>query len=82
MALLGCLVPPFPLAMKAVVSPVLLALSGAVSVAAGIHEVWWNLSYAYDISPDGLGVPRRAIGVNGTWPLVFPLPLGFLSIFN
>jgi len=60
--------PPSPLAMWPAVSPVLLAFFGAVSVAAGVHEVWWNLSYAYDISPDGLGVPRRAIGVNGTWP--------------
>jgi len=62
--------------MRTVVSPILLALSGAVSVAAGVHEVWWNLSYAYDVSPDGLDVPRRAIGVNGTWPSVFSL---FLS---
>lgn len=59
------------LPMRTTVSPILFALSGAVSVAAGVHEVWWNLSYAYDVSPDGLGVPRRAIGVNGTWPSVF-----------
>ena len=57
--------------MRATVSPILLALSGALSVAAGVHEVWWNLTYTYDVSPDGLGVSRRAIGVNGTWPLVF-----------
>ena len=57
--------------MRATVSSILLALSGAASVSAGVHEVWWNLSYAYDVSPDGLGVPRRVIGVNGTWPSVF-----------
>lgn len=68
--------PPSPLTMRATVSPILLAFSSALSVAAGVHEVWWNLSYAYDVSPDGLGVPRRAIGVNGTWPSVFSL---FLS---
>lgn len=57
--------------MRAIASPIFFALSGALSVAAGVHEVWWNLSYVYDVSPDGLGVPRRAIGVNGTWPSVF-----------
>ena len=61
--------------MRAAILPFLLALSGTLPVTAGFHEVWWNLSYAYDVSPDGLGVPRRAIGVNGTWPLVFHLPL-------
>lgn len=54
--------------MRTTVPPFLLALYGAIPVAAGVHEVWWNLSYAYNVSPDGLGVSRRAIGVNGTWP--------------
>ena len=57
--------------MRAAVPFFLFALSGAIPVAAGVHEVWWNLSYAYNVSPDGLNVPRRAIGVNGTWPSVF-----------
>jgi hypothetical protein len=53
--------------MRVVATSFLFALSVALPVAAGVHEVWWNLSYAYNVSPDGL-VPRRAIGVNGTWP--------------
>ncbi|KAF9480958.1 ferroxidase [Pholiota conissans] len=38
---------------------------------AGVHEVWWNISYVQNASPDGL-FERRVIGVNGTWP---PPPL-------
>ncbi|CCM05087.1 uncharacterized protein FIBRA_07294 [Fibroporia radiculosa] len=34
---------------------------------AGIKEMWWNVSYVENTNPDGL-YPRRAIGVNGTWP--------------
>jgi iron transport multicopper oxidase len=36
-------------------------------VLAGIHEVWWNITYVENANPDGLH-PRRVIGVNGTWP--------------
>jgi iron transport multicopper oxidase len=34
---------------------------------AGVKEVWWNLTYVDNASPDGL-FERRVIGVNGTWP--------------
>ncbi|KAG5721430.1 Iron transport multicopper oxidase fio1 [Termitomyces sp. T112] len=34
---------------------------------AGVHEVWWNLTWVENVNPDGL-FERRAIGVNGTWP--------------
>lgn len=30
---------------------------------AGIHEIWWNITYVENASPDGL-FERRAIGVN------------------
>ncbi|ESK96308.1 multicopper oxidase [Moniliophthora roreri MCA 2997] len=36
-------------------------------VIAGVHEVWWNITYVEGVNPDGLA-ERRAIGVNGTWP--------------
>lgn len=36
-------------------------------VLAGTTEVWWNITYVEDASPDGL-FERRVIGVNGTWP--------------
>lgn len=36
---------------------------------AGVKEVWWNLTYVENASPDGL-YERRVIGVNGTWPCV------------
>ncbi|KAK7036555.1 ferroxidase fet3 [Paramarasmius palmivorus] len=39
----------------------------AVQVLAGVHEVWWNITYVEGVNPDGLAT-RRAIGVNGTWP--------------
>ncbi|KAI0252945.1 ferroxidase [Lactifluus subvellereus] len=38
---------------------------------AGVKEVWWNLTYVENASPDGLH-ERRVIGVNGSWP---PPPL-------
>nr|ABE60664.1 Fet3 protein [Phanerodontia chrysosporium] len=45
-----------------------LALLAAVSPAlAGVHEVWWNITYVQQANPDGLQ-PRRVIGINGTWP--------------
>nr|BAU94255.1 laccase [Pholiota microspora] len=34
---------------------------------AGVHELWWNITYVENASPDGL-FERRVIGVNGTWP--------------
>ncbi|KIJ61411.1 multicopper oxidase [Hydnomerulius pinastri MD-312] len=34
---------------------------------AGVHELWWNITYVEDANPDGL-YERRVIGVNGTWP--------------
>ncbi|KAI0347221.1 Fet3 protein [Trametopsis cervina] len=43
----------------------LLAL--VAPVLAGVHEVWWNITYVEDANPDGL-FARRVIGVNGTWP--------------
>ncbi|TFY82857.1 hypothetical protein EWM64_g1163 [Hericium alpestre] len=46
----------------------LAALVSAVAPAlAGVHEVWWNITYVQDANPDGL-FPRQVIGVNGTWP--------------
>ena len=45
-----------------------LALSSLLPAAlAGVHEVWWNITFVEDANPDGLA-PRRVIGVNGTWP--------------
>ncbi|PFH50518.1 multicopper oxidase [Amanita thiersii Skay4041] len=38
---------------------------------ADVQEVWWNITYVEDANPDGQ-FPRRAVGVNGTWP---PPPL-------
>jgi iron transport multicopper oxidase len=46
-----------PLVVLATLSPVL----------AGVHELWWNLTYVENANPDGL-FDRRVIGVNGTWP--------------
>ncbi|KAF8988433.1 Fet3 protein [Cyathus striatus] len=34
---------------------------------AGVHEIWWNITYVQNANPDGQ-FPRRVIGVNGTWP--------------
>ncbi|KAG6872477.1 hypothetical protein C0995_009411 [Termitomyces sp. Mi166 len=39
----------------------------AVPALAGVHEIWWNLTWVENVNPDGL-FERRAIGVNGTWP--------------
>jgi iron transport multicopper oxidase len=50
----GFLVPVF---LAALVSPAL----------AGVHEIWWNITYVENASPDGL-FERRVIGVNNTWP--------------
>ena len=45
----------------------LALLAAASPVLAGVHEIWWNLTYVENANPDGL-FPRRVIGVNGTWP--------------
>jgi iron transport multicopper oxidase len=42
-------------------------LSSASLVAAGVQDVWWNITYVQDINPDGM-FSRRVIGVNGKWP--------------
>ncbi|KAF9226367.1 Fet3 protein [Gyrodon lividus] len=34
---------------------------------AGVHELWWNITYVQNANPDGL-FDRRVIGVNGSWP--------------
>ena len=51
-------------------SLVFLATSLTLSLAAraATVEYWWNISYVKDVNPSGLQ-SRRAIGVNGTWPL-------------
>jgi len=54
----------------------LLLLVMASPVLAGVHEIWWNITYVENANPDGLH-PRRVIGVNGTWPYVF----AFISLF-
>ncbi|KAF4616730.1 hypothetical protein D9613_008665 [Agrocybe pediades] len=36
-------------------------------VLGGVQEIWWNITYVQDASPDGL-FQRRVIGVNNTWP--------------
>ncbi|KAL5512657.1 hypothetical protein ACEPAG_2923 [Sanghuangporus baumii] len=36
-------------------------------VRADISELWWNITYVENTNPDGL-FPRRAVGVNGSWP--------------
>ena len=60
-----------------------LALLALASTAlAGVHEIWWNVSWIENANPDGLH-PRRVIGVNGTWPYVFlfmSFNFGLLSI--
>jgi iron transport multicopper oxidase len=57
-------------------------LAAPVAVMAGVHELWWNITYVDNINPDGL-YPRRVVGVNGTWPLVslFISGLGRVLIF-
>lgn len=46
-----------------------LCLLVVPQVLGSVHEVWWNITYVQDANPDGL-LPRRVIGVNGTWPSV------------
>jgi len=46
--------------------PVILATL-AVPTLAGVYEIWWNITYVQNASPDGL-LERRVIGVNNTWP--------------
>ena len=48
-------------------SVVLPLLTAAAPVLAGVHEVWWNITFVENANPDGLA-ERRVIGVNGTWP--------------
>jgi iron transport multicopper oxidase len=43
-------------------------LLAAAPVFAAVQELWWNITYVEGVEPDGLGTPRRVIGVNGTWP--------------
>ncbi|KAF9448580.1 multicopper oxidase [Macrolepiota fuliginosa MF-IS2] len=45
----------------------LVWLSLISPVLAGVQEVWWNITYVQNASPDGL-FERRVVGVNGTWP--------------
>ncbi len=59
------LLPVFPPPSKMASS--LLALALFSPVLAGVHEVWWNITYVEDVNPDGL-FDRRVIGVNNTWP--------------
>jgi iron transport multicopper oxidase len=47
--------------------PVFLGLLAAPPTLAAVVEHWWDLTYVENVNPDGL-FPRRAIGVNGTWP--------------
>lgn len=48
--------------------PLLISLlTLAPAVLGGVQEVWWNISYVQNASPDGL-FERRVIGINGTWP--------------
>lgn len=61
---------PFPdmrstLSFPALVPIFLAALSSPV--LAGVQEIWWNITYVQNASPDGL-FERRVIGVNNTWP--------------
>ena len=50
-------------------SSLLLVPALASPVLAGVQEIWWNITYVQNASPDGL-FERRVIGVNGTWPYV------------
>lgn len=45
----------------------ILLLLLAVPAFAGVHEIWWNITYVENANPDGL-FPRTVIGVNNTWP--------------
>ncbi|KIM42143.1 multicopper oxidase [Hebeloma cylindrosporum] len=46
--------------------PVFLAALASPALA-GVHEIWWNITYVENASPDGL-FERRVVGVNNTWP--------------
>lgn len=48
-------------------SSILALITLTPPALAGVKEVWWNITYVQDASPDGL-FDRRVIGVNGTWP--------------
>ncbi|KAF9809804.1 hypothetical protein IEO21_07247 [Rhodonia placenta] len=48
-------------------SSALALLVAAAPALAGVQELWWNITYVYNVNPDGL-YPRRVIGINGTWP--------------
>ena len=48
-------------------TPILSLLALASSALADNQELWWNLTYVQDVSPDGL-FPRQVIGVNNSWP--------------
>lgn len=54
-----------PCGMKSAIS-ILLAFLIAPALA-GVHEIWWNITYVENASPDNLQ-ERRVIGVNNTWP--------------
>ncbi|PPQ74774.1 hypothetical protein CVT24_003198 [Panaeolus cyanescens] len=45
----------------------LLTALAVPRVLAGVQEIWWNITYVQNASPDGL-FERRVIGVNNTWP--------------
>ncbi|PWN46548.1 putative iron transport multicopper oxidase [Violaceomyces palustris] len=45
----------------------LLLLLSACSIRAALVEHFWNIEWVDDVNPDGL-YPRKAIGVNGSWP--------------
>ena len=46
--------------------PVFLAALASPALM-GIHEIWWNITYVENASPDGL-FEQRVVGVNNTWP--------------
>ncbi|CAE7080286.1 unnamed protein product [Rhizoctonia solani] len=52
--------------MRFLVATLLVASSSLPPVLAGIHEIWWDVTYL-NSNPDGLH-DRRVIGINGTWP--------------
>ncbi|KAF9003375.1 Fet3 protein [Cyathus striatus] len=53
--------------MRSVLPSLALLPLLAAPALAGIHEIWWNITYVQNAIPDGLA-ERRVIGVNGTWP--------------
>lgn len=56
-----------PTAMSATLLSLFFVVFASPAVLAGVTELWWNVTYVDGVNPDGL-FPRRAIGVNGTWP--------------